>query len=104
MSRLPVDFKVDPKEWEYFWKWIYNHTGAHHIGPEVSVIIYDPKLQAIRESSMLFFLENKETILFNTPKCSCKGRYIHIYDHLNTCPVKKFNDYAVSFKVSGHEL
>jgi hypothetical protein len=99
-----IDFRVDPKEWNCFWKWIYTHTGAHHIGPEVSLIIYDPNLQAIREGSMLFFLTNKEKILTSPPRCTCQPRHIHIYDHLADCPIKIFENYAMSFKVSGHEL
>ena len=101
MSRkppFPIDFKINQKEWDSFWSWIYNHTTTNHIGPLVNLITIDPSLQKIRESSMLFFLLNKQKILSNPPKCICLNRYIHIDDHLYNCPIKEFNNYIMNLK------
>jgi len=107
MSRkppFPINFKPEQKEWDSFWNWIYTNTTTYHIGPLVSVITVDPSLQRTREFSMLFFLLNKQTILSNPPKCICKDRYIHIYDHMDNCPIKQFNNYIMSLKYESLRL
>jgi hypothetical protein len=97
-KNLPIDFKVEQKEWDSFWNWIYSNTIAHHIGPQVSLILIDPGLKRIRDLSMLIFLIHKDTIIHRPPICICKNRYIHINDHLKDCPIKQFNDKIMSFK------
>jgi len=90
---LPIEFKVDQKEWDNFWRWIYTYTSIHHLGPEVMVL--DIGINRVRELSMVFFLLNKDRIFTNPPKCICKNRYIHVDDHLKNCPIKVFNDELV---------
>jgi hypothetical protein len=91
-----IEFKVDQKEWDSFWSWIYTNTNLHHLGPEVSIITIDPMIKSIRELSMLFFLTHKQLICLNPPKCICLNRYIHIEDHLKDCSIRLFN--AQTFK------
>lgn len=91
-----MNFNVDKDEWHRFWNWISRNTGAHHIGPLVTVTSLS-RNKKLEEISMNFFLTHKNMILNNPPECTC-GSNVLVGHHKNNCPKDKFHRLALSVR------
>lgn len=92
---FPIEFRVVPAEWTQFWKWVGANTGAHHIGPNVTVTY--PRNPKLEEVSMQFYLEYKDLILNNPPVCTC-GHNILVGNHKDKCPKEIFHRLAMKIR------
>ena len=90
-----MSYHINTAEWERFWRWVGANTGAHHIGPGVTVTgTINPRLEEI---SMNFFLTYKDTILNNPPICTC-GNNVFVGNHKNKCPKERFHRLALNVR------